>query len=142
MVPNAAEVLDRYLASNPEAAAEWQLARKLKTDPRITPLGSVLRKSSVDELPQLVNILKGHMSFVGPRPIVTEEIEKYGQFFASYEKARPGLTGPWQISGRNDVSYHERILLDHDYAQNWSFSKDIAILVKTIPAVLKSRGSY
>jgi exopolysaccharide production protein ExoY len=142
MVRNANEVLEKHIAINPEAAHEWQQMRKLKIDPRITSLGAVLRKSSVDELPQLINILKGEMSFVGPRPIVGEEIERYGQFFSSYEKTRPGLTGPWQISGRNDVSYRERVLLDHDYAENWSFSKDFVILLKTVPAVLRSRGSY
>lgn len=142
MVPNGDEVLRRYLANNPEAAAEWRATRKLKHDPRVTAVGSVLRKLSLDELPQLINIIRGEMSVVGPRPVVDEELTLYDNFAIYYLKTRPGLTGLWQISGRNDVSYESRIAFDTHYVQNWSLRTDFAIICKTIPAVCLSRGSY
>jgi exopolysaccharide production protein ExoY len=142
MVVNSDEVLLRHLAANCEAAREWQETRKLKHDPRITPLGSSMRKTSIDELPQLLNILKGEMSFVGPRPIVTAEVPKYGDCIGHYLRARPGLTGPWQISGRNDVDYATRVALDRQYIEEWSFWRDLAIVAKTARVVLTARGCY
>jgi exopolysaccharide production protein ExoY len=142
MVPNGDEVLRRHLHNNPEAAAEWKATRKLKDDPRVTTVGAVLRKLSLDELPQLFNVVRGEMSIVGPRPVVDEELTIYDTFAIYYLSTRPGLTGLWQISGRNDVSYESRIAFDTHYVQNWSLLKDMAIIVKTIPAVCMSRGSY
>lgn len=141
MAPNADELLHRHL-EDPVIADEWQRTRKLKRDPRITPLGVVLRRTSVDELPQLLNVLRGEMSLVGPRPIVEEEIARYGAAIQHYYRARPGLTGAWQISGRSDVGYSDRIRLDCDYVANWSLQRDIAIIVRTVPVVLTQRGSY
>jgi len=142
MVVNGDEVLSHHLAANSEAAREWEETRKLKRDPRITPLGASMRKTSLDELPQLLNILKGEMSFVGPRPIVTAEVPKYGTTIAHYLRARPGLTGPWQVSGRNDVTYATRVALDRGYVEDWSFSRDLAIIAKTVRVVVCSRGCY
>jgi len=142
MVVNGDEVLRAHLSTNPDALEEWTLTRKLTNDPRVTQLGRILRKSSLDELPQLFNILVGEMSFVGPRPIVEEEIDRYGRAFDLYRKARPGLTGKWQISGRNDTAYSERIELDREYVVNWSFMRDLAIIVLTIPAVVRAKGVY
>jgi exopolysaccharide production protein ExoY len=142
MVVNGDEVLARHLAANSEAAREWEETRKLRRDPRITPLGSGMRKTSIDELPQLLNILKGEMSFVGPRPIVTAEVPKYGPVIALYLRTRPGLTGPWQISGRNDIDYSTRVALDRGYVENWNFWRDIAIIAKTARVVVTARGCY
>jgi exopolysaccharide production protein ExoY len=142
MVADAEQTLQMHLQNNPAAAREWQQTRKLKHDPRVTALGSVLRKTSLDELPQLLNIAKGDMSFVGPRPIVAAEIPNYGPAIVAYFRARPGLTGQWQVSGRNDVSYDTRVALDRGYIEDWSFSKDIRILIKTFGVVLRSRGCY
>jgi exopolysaccharide production protein ExoY len=142
MVVNSDEALRRHLAANGEAAREWEETRKLKHDPRITPLGSTMRKTSIDELPQLLNILKGEMSFVGPRPIVTAEVPKYGAYIDHYLRARPGLTGPWQVSGRNDVHYASRVALDHNYVEQWSFRRDLVIIAKTIRVVATARGCY
>lgn len=142
MVLNADERLAALLAKDPVAAAEWEASRKLKVDPRVTALGRFLRKSSLDELPQLLNIIRGEMSIVGPRPVVEAELELYGEARAAYLALRPGLTGPWQVSGRNDVSYQARV--DHDvfYAANWSLPGDMLIVARTIPAVLRARGTY
>jgi len=134
--------LQRLLAENPAARAEWEEGHKLKVDPRITGIGRFLRKSSLDELPQLWNILIGEMSLVGPRPIVTDEVSRYASAFPTYCRARPGLTGLWQISGRNDVSYRERVSLDVRYVKTQSFFGDIGVIVRTLPAVLLRRGSY
>lgn len=142
MVVNSQEVLAELLASSPEARAEWDRDQKLRRDPRITPLGHILRKSSLDELPQLFNILAGHMSIVGPRPIVEAEIPRYGDRFAFYCSVRPGLTGLWQVSGRNDVSYETRVRLDAFYAMRKSTVYDFAICLRTVPAVLSSRGVF
>jgi lipopolysaccharide/colanic/teichoic acid biosynthesis glycosyltransferase len=142
MVVDSDQALKRYLISNAEAAREWEQTQKLKKDPRITSLGSILRASSLDELPQLFNILRGEMSFVGPRPIVTAEISKYGTQIDAYLRARPGLTGAWQVSGRNDVSYETRVALDRDYVENWTFSRDMVILLKTVRVVVTSHGCY
>jgi exopolysaccharide production protein ExoY len=142
MVVDADKVLARHLAANSESAREWEETRKLKRDPRITPLGASMRKTSIDELPQLLNILKGEMSFVGPRPIVTAEVPKYGPVIVHYLRTRPGLTGPWQISGRNDVDYSTRVALDQGYVENWNFWRDIAIIAKTARVVVTARGCY
>ena len=142
MVMDGDEVLRQYLAANPEAAEEWKATRKLKNDPRVTAIGNVLRKLSLDELPQLINIIRGEMSVVGPRPVVDEELNYYESAASYYLSTRPGLTGLWQISGRNDVSYKERVDFDTQYVRNWSMMQDVSIIVKTIPAVCMSRGSY
>lgn len=142
MVTNSAEALERHLAFDAVARQEWMETRKLKNDPRITVVGRVLRRSSLDELPQLINIIRGDMSIVGPRPVVVDEIKKYGNDAIYYVQARPGLTGPWQISGRNDVSYETRVAYDRHYVENWSIWTDVAIIAKTVPAVLTARGTY
>jgi exopolysaccharide production protein ExoY len=137
MVNNGAEVLERHLASDPVSAREWSTARKLSKDPRVTRLGALLRRSSIDELPQLFNVLRGDMSCVGPRPIVVEELRPYGENAQDYLAARPGMTGIWQVCGRNSLSYDSRVKLDAMYVRHWSMLLDLAILIKTIPAVLK-----
>lgn len=142
MAVNGDEVLRAHLQANPAAAEEWRKTRKLRSDPRVTAVGNVLRKLSLDELPQLINILRGEMSVVGPRPVVDEELNLYDTHAVYYLRTRPGLTGLWQISGRNDVSYENRIAFDTHYVQNWSLIQDVFIIVKTIPAVCLSRGSY
>jgi exopolysaccharide production protein ExoY len=142
MLMDGDEVLRQHLAASNSASLEWNQTRKLKRDPRVTTVGTVLRKLSLDELPQLINILRGDMSIVGPRPIVSDEVEMYGPHAELYFKARPGLTGLWQVSGRNDNSYKERVQLDCTYVSSWSLSSDLMIIMKTIPAVLSSRGSY
>lgn len=142
MVENGDEVLAAHFARNPHDRDEWNATRKLQNDPRVTRVGAVLRKLSLDELPQIINILRGEMSFVGPRPVVKDELELYGNAAAYYLRSRPGLTGLWQVSGRNDVSYGTRIAFDRHYVENWSFAADLKILIRTIPAVISSRGSY
>ncbi|HWK14097.1 MAG TPA: sugar transferase [Rhizobiaceae bacterium] len=142
MVPDSDAVLAAHLAANPRAREEWEATRKLQDDPRITRVGAVLRKLSLDELPQIVNILRGEMSFVGPRPVVKDELKFYGNAVTFYLRSRPGLTGLWQVSGRNDVSYGTRVVLDRHYVENWSFVSDLRILVRTVPAVISSRGCY
>lgn len=142
MVIDAQAQLDRLLAQSEEARLEWARDQKLRRDPRITPIGDFLRKTSLDELPQLFNILVGQMSIVGPRPIVEGEIIRYGSRFSHYCSVRPGLTGLWQISGRNDVSYAMRVRLDSLYAQRRSLTLNVAICFKTVPAILTSRGCY
>ncbi len=142
MCSNSAEVLESYLIANPEARLEWYRTRKLKEDPRITPLGMLLRRSSLDELPQFWNVLTGSMSLVGPRPIVAAEVEKYGDGFASYCALKPGITGLWQISGRSSTSYEMRVELDRKYAATWSLSGDLLILCKTLLSVVNQDGAY
>jgi len=142
MVTDADRVLARYLAANPHERDEWSATRKLKNDPRVTPFGKLLRKSSTDEIPQLFNVIWGQMSLVGPRPIVASEAELYGMHFADYIRVRPGLTGLWQVSGRSDTSYSTRVELDVRYVAERTIWGDIVIMVKTIPAVLQSHGSY
>lgn len=142
MCINSAEVLERYLAAHPEAQAEWRRSHKLKFDPRVTRVGEFLRRTSLDELPQLWNVLTGTMSLVGPRPIVAAEVEKYGDFFADYCRVKPGITGLWQVSGRSELTYPERVQLDHEYAQTWSLSGDLKILVRTLPSVMNQDGAY
>ncbi|TNM61331.1 sugar transferase [Aliirhizobium smilacinae] len=142
MAVNGDELLRKYLRENPEAAEEWRQTRKLRDDPRVTAVGRVLRKLSLDELPQLLNILRGEMSVVGPRPVVDDELKVYDSSAVYYLQTRPGLTGLWQISGRNDVSYETRIAFDTHYVQNWSLVQDVSIILRTIPAVCMARGSY
>jgi exopolysaccharide production protein ExoY len=142
MVSNGDELLAQHLATNPELRAEWQATQKLKDDPRVTPLGRIIRKNSIDEIPQLLNVIRGEMSLVGPRPIVAKEAEFYGQHFSHYIKVRPGLTGLWQVSGRSDTSYKTRVELDVRYVSERSICGDVMIMAKTLPAVLASRGSY
>lgn len=141
MVTNASEVLNEHLANDANAAAEWAASQKLANDPRITPLGHLLRKSSLDELPQLFNILAGDMTCVGPRPVVPSELDRYGKSARYYLKTRPGLTGLWQVSGRNGTGYAMRIALDRTYVTEWSLGMDMIILLKTLPAVLRHRES-
>lgn len=142
MVPNAAEVLAGLLARDPAAQAEWDRDFKLKNDPRVTPLGNFLRKSSLDELPQLINVIKGEMSLVGPRPVVPDELDRYGDGKRYYLEVRPGVTGLWQISGRNDLDYEERVNLDTWYVRNWTLWYDIFILFKTAVTVPAKAGAY
>jgi len=140
MVLNAEEALKEHLERSPEAQLEWRQSQKLTDDPRITSLGHFLRKTSLDELPQLLNILSGEMSLVGPRPIVPAEIERYGEYFAQCFSMPPGLTGLWQVSGRQ-CAYSMRVTLDSRYAADWSLWLDVEILAKTVPVVLAQRGS-
>lgn len=142
MVPDAQEVLKKYLQENPTARKEWERDFKLKDDPRITKIGQFLRKTSLDELPQLLNVIKGEMSLIGPRPIVKEEVEKYGQYINDYYLIRPGMTGFWQVSGRNDIKYDLRVQMDSWYVRNWSLWQDIVLLIKTVGVVLKRKGAY
>ena len=141
MVSNSDLVLQQHLQRNPMARAEWKAKQKLRKDPRVTRLGQLLRKSSLDELPQLWNVLVGEMSLVGPRPIITAERVHYRETIALYEGVLPGLSGLWQVSGRSDTSYEERVELDSHYILNWSFWLDIRILARTIPALLFGRGA-
>ena len=141
MVVDSEQRLEYLLATDEEAAREWALDRKLRDDPRITALGSFLRKSSLDELPQLFNVLVGQMSLVGPRPIVAAEVPRYGRYIRDYCSVRPGITGLWQVSGRNMLSYRRRVALDTLYARNKSLAVDFFILTRTIPAVVAGRGA-
>ena len=142
MVANSQEVLERLLATDPAAKEEWDREFKLKNDPRITKSGEFLRKTSLDELPQLMNVLKGEMSLVGPRPIVKKEIEKYGDYIKEYYMVLPGITGMWQTSGRSDIDYPERVRMDSWYVHNWSVWLDIVLIWRTFGAVLKQKGAY
>ena len=142
MRPDAAELLEKYLRDHPELRRQWEDDHKLKDDPRITTIGRFLRKVSLDELPQLLNVLKGEMSLVGPRPIVKAEVERYGASFQLYASVLPGITGLWQVSGRNDVSYEERIGFDEFYVRNWSLWLDLYILLRTIRVVICREGAY
>ena len=142
MVVDAEERLARLLRDNPAARAEWERDHKLRNDPRVTHFGRFLRRSSVDELPQLLNVLRGEMSIVGPRPIVEAEASHYGRRFANYCSVKPGLTGIWQVSGRNDIEYRTRVAMDCLYAKTCRPSLYLWLVVATIPAVLARRGSY
>lgn len=141
MVTNAQEALDRYLEKHPELAEEWARTHKLRHDPRITPIGQFLRKTSLDELPQIWSVLTGKMSLVGPRPIVVEEIDKYGEIYRLYKQVTPGITGLWQVSGRNDTTYEERVALDASYVRNWSIWLDMFVLFRTVKTVAKREGA-
>ncbi|HDK5191168.1 TPA: undecaprenyl-phosphate galactose phosphotransferase WbaP, partial [Klebsiella pneumoniae] len=142
MVIDSKQVLDNLLKEDEEAKKEWEATFKLKNDPRITKIGKFLRRTSLDELPQLFNVLKGDMSLVGPRPIITAELERYNEEVDYYLLSKPGMTGLWQVSGRSDVDYETRVYLDAWYVKNWSMWNDVAILFKTIGVVLKRDGAY
>jgi len=143
MIPNAAAVLEQLLARSPAAQREWNSTHKLRNDPRKTKIGSMLRAASIDELPQLINVLRGEMSLVGPRPVVQQELlDHYKSDHSYYLLVRPGITGLWQISGRSDTDYERRVHLDAWYVRNWSLWGDIIILAQTLPAVIATRGAY
>jgi exopolysaccharide production protein ExoY len=142
MAVDAEQRLADLLARDPVARAEWEKDHKLRNDPRVTKLGAFLRKSSLDELPQLINVLRGEMSLVGPRPIVDAEAIKYGRRFRFYASVKPGITGLWQVSGRNDTTYRTRVAMDCIYAARRNIGMDFGILFATVPAVLLRRGSY
>jgi Undecaprenyl-phosphate galactose phosphotransferase WbaP len=142
MHTNGDDILREHLAANPAAREEWDRDKKLKEDPRTTWIGAILRKTSLDEMPQLWNVLKGEMSLVGPRPLPTDDVLRYGKVFGLYVTLKPGITGLWQVSGRNDVPYHERILLDQFYIRQWSLWLDTYILAKTVIAILSRKGAY
>ena len=143
MVTNSQEMLQQYLAENPAAREEWEREFKLKDDPRVTPIGKVLRRTSLDELPQIFNVLRGEMSLVGPRPVIQEELDKYyGEAAKLYCSVKPGITGLWQVSGRSDTMYEERVALDAEYINSRSLLGDIVILWKTIAVVALKKGAY
>ena len=142
MIENSQEVLKKYLDDNVEARIEWETFYKLKNDPRITKIGAKLRKSSLDELPQLFNVLKGDMSLVGPRQIVKDEIMKFGKYIDLYYSVKPGITGYWQVCGRSEVDYKTRVEMTVWYINNWSLWLDVKILIKTVSVVLKKTGAY
>ncbi|HEY8998376.1 MAG TPA: sugar transferase [Edaphobacter sp.] len=142
MCVNSTEVLEDYLSTHPEARLEWNRTHKLRHDPRITPIGAFLRRYSLDELPQFWNVLAGHMTLVGPRPIVAAEVEKYAESFECYCRVKPGLTGLWQVSGRSELSYPERVALDCEYVNHWALGRDFRIMLKTFNVVLKQDGAF
>ena len=142
MCNDSAEVLEEHLARHPEARVEWNTTHKLRHDPRITRVGLFLRRYSLDELPQLWNVLTGQMSLVGPRPIVAAEVEKYAEHFDCYCRVKPGLTGLWQVSGRSEVTYQRRVELDCEYVEHWSLSREIVILLKTFASVVNQDGAF
>ena len=142
MCVDAKEKLEELLQNDPEARAEWERDFKLKHDPRITKSGAFLRRTSLDELPQIFNVLKGEMSLVGPRPIIKDEMERYGNHIDDYLMVKPGIAGIWQCSGRSDTTYQERVQMDSWYVRNWSVWLDIMILWKTLEAVFSKKGAY
>ena len=142
MCVNSKEVLEHLLATDPAAKAEWDKEFKLKDDPRITKSGAFLRKTSLDELPQLWNVLKGEMSLVGPRPIVQAEVPRYGKYIKEYYSVLPGITGMWQTSGRSDIDYPERVQMDSWYVHNWNVWLDLVLLWRTVSVVLNHKGAY
>jgi exopolysaccharide production protein ExoY len=142
MVPDAESRLRNHLESDPQARAEWATSRKLRFDPRITAIGAILRKTSLDELPQLFNVIKGDMSIVGPRPVTDEELVRYSTNVHDYLACRPGITGLWQVSGRSGTTYAKRVACDAFYARNWSLALDAKIVVVTLPALLDSDNAY
>lgn len=141
MVVNSQEALRRHLELVPQARVEWEATQKLRDDPRVTPLGRFLRVTSLDELPQLINVIRGEMSLVGPRPIVQDEVVRYADQIEHYAAVRPGITGLWQVSGRSDVDYDRRVQLDTLYVREWSFIGDLVILIKTVKVVVMRTGS-
>jgi lipopolysaccharide/colanic/teichoic acid biosynthesis glycosyltransferase len=142
MFQNGESLLVKHFQGRPEELAAWNRDQKLKCDPRITSVGRWLRRYSLDELPQLCNVVLGQMSLVGPRPIVSAEVLKYGRGYDLYSRVRPGITGLWQVSGRNNTTYPERVAFDEYYVRNWSIWLDTYILVRTIRAVLFAEGAY
>jgi exopolysaccharide production protein ExoY len=142
MSSDSASLLGNHLAAMPEACREWEQYYKLRLDPRVTRVGAVLRRTSLDELPQILNVLAGHMSLVGPRPVVEEELPRYGTSLPFYTAAKPGITGLWQISGRGRLSYEARVSLDVHYVKTWSLLQDLRVLLKTAAAVWRCDGAY
>ena len=142
MRADAETYLQRYLNENPQAGEEWSKFQKLKNDVRVTKFGNFIRRSSLDELPQLLNVVKGDMSLVGPRPCMPGQENLYADDFSFYESVRPGITGPWQVSGRNHLSFKERVRLEAWYARNWSLWLDIVIILKTFPTLLKRGQAF
>lgn len=142
MVVDGEEVLRRHLSGDPVRAREWALTHKLRNDPRVTRVGRLLRTTSLDELPQLWNVLRGDMSMVGPRPVVDEELNRYADAASLYLRVRPGLTGLWQVSGRNDTTYKQRIEIDKHYIRRWSPALDALVLLKTVRVVIVGKGAY
>jgi Undecaprenyl-phosphate galactose phosphotransferase WbaP len=142
MVVNSDRVLARHLEENPDAAAEWHANHKLRNDPRVTRIGRLLRRTSLDELPQLWNVVRGEMSLAGPRPVTDAEMRHYGASWPLYTLAKPGLTGLWQVSGRNDTTYRKRVELDSTYVRHWSLKLDFLLLFKTVRVVLWGKGAY
>lgn len=142
MCENSGEVLEAYLTQHPLARAEWSKTHKLRFDPRVTTVGRLLRQYSLDELPQLWNVFSGQMAMVGPRPIVAAEVEKYAEGFRFYCRVKPGLTGLWQVSGRSELSYPQRVALDCQYVERWSLGRDLVILVRTLRSVVNQDGAY
>jgi undecaprenyl-phosphate galactose phosphotransferase len=139
---DAEAVLKQYLEKNPDSAAEWKEFQKLRNDVRITKFGEFIRRTSIDELPQIINVLKGEMSLVGPRPMMPGQQSYYGDDFMYYESVRPGITGPWQVSGRNKLAFKERVALESWYARNWNLWMDIVIILKTVPTLLKKDQAF
>ena len=143
MVVNSDEVLRDLLARDADARQEWSTTFKLRQDPRITRFGAFIRKTSLDELPQFWNVLRGDMSLVGPRPVVHQELEVYyGPYAQAYKQMRPGITGPWQVSGRSNLTYPERVALDTAYVRRWTIGGDFVLIAKTVTSVVAARGSY
>lgn len=139
---DSAGLLEKYLEQNPDARREWNKTHKLRNDPRVTRIGAFLRRYSLDEVPQLWNVFRGQMSLVGPRPIVAAEVEKYGDCFECYRRVVPGLTGMWQVSGRSELSYDERVALDCKYVGHWSLRQDARILMRTFSSVVNQDGAF
>jgi Undecaprenyl-phosphate galactose phosphotransferase WbaP len=142
MCVNSSDVLEQYLARHPDARAEWSKSHKLRVDPRITSVGLFLRRFSLDELPQVWNVLSGEMSLVGPRPIVAAEVEKYAECFDAYCRVKPGISGLWQVSGRSELTYDQRVELDCRYVEQWSLLRDLKILCRTCKSVVNRDGAY
>ena len=140
MVEDAEARLDAVLEADPAKRAEWDAYQKLEDDPRITRVGQILRATSLDELPQLINVVKGEMSLIGPRPMMMDQREMYGASLDAYERMRPGITGLWQVNGRNATTFEERARLDNWYARNWSLWRDVVILVRTVREVFGQNG--
>ena len=144
MYPEAKDILENLLAKDLVLKSEFEATHKIKNDPRITTIGKLLRKTSLDELPQFINVLKGEMSIIGPRPIVKEEKKKYGKFFKKVSSIKPGITGLWQVSGRNNLTYRRRVILDLNYVENYNLLMDLRILLRTFGVILfpLDRGAY
>ncbi len=142
MIHQSDHIFWNHLAESPEARREWLCYRKLKRDPRITKIGSFLRRTNLDELPQILNVLLGDMSLVGPRPVVEEELSRYGAGSTLYAAVLPGITGLWQVSGRGSLPYERRVALDVEYVSTWSFTRDLLVLTKTLNAVWTCRGAF